>query len=147
MRTKKQNSDSRQLPDQCDAIDVPVSRRNGHNGGRRDRLRTLCDLDGRTRAAKLAQRLVADLESDLGGGDELSAGRRELLKRAAMLGAIVEDCEVRWLERKPVDLAEYLAAVNAQRRVLVTVGLDRVPHDITPDGTPQILDSIRRGYA
>ena len=110
-------------------------------------LRTLDDLDGRTRAAKLAQRLVAGLEADLGGGDALSVGARELIKRAALLGAIVEDCEVRWLERKPVDIDTYLAAVNAQRRVLVTVGLDRVPRDVTPDATGQIVESIRGGYA
>ena len=97
------------------------------------RLRSLDDLDNRTAAARRARDLVADLEADLGGGDRLPIGLRELVKRAAMLGAIVEDCEVRWLERKPVDLAEYLSAVNAQRRVLATIGLDRRPRDITPD--------------
>jgi hypothetical protein len=97
------------------------------------RLRSLDDLDNRTAAARRARDLVADLESDLGGGDGLPVGLRELIKRAAMLGAIVEDCEVRWLERRPVDLAEYLSAVNAQRRVLATIGLDRRPRDVTPD--------------
>ena len=111
------------------------------------RLRSLDDLDNRTAAARRARDLVADLESDLGGGDRLSVGLRELVKRAAMLGAIVEDCEVRWLERKPVDLDTYLAAVNAQRRVLVTVGLDRVPRDVTPDATGKIVEAIRSGYA
>ena len=133
MRAEEHTRDSRRLPNRCDADSGSVAKRNGHDSRRSVRLRTLDDLDGRTRAAKLAQRLVAGLEADLGGGDALSVGTRELIKRAALLGAIVEDCEVRWLERKPVDLAEYLAAVNSQRRVLATIGLDRRPRDITPD--------------
>jgi hypothetical protein len=118
--------DAAQLQRDCDG-DAPRTRQG------KVRLRSLDDLDNRTAAARRARDLVADLESDLGGGDRLPVGLRELVKRAAMLGAIVEDCEVRWLERKPVDLAAYLSAVNAQRRVLATIGLDRRPRDITPD--------------
>jgi hypothetical protein len=66
----------------------------------RKRLRTLSDLDGRTHAAQQAHKLVARLEADLGG--DLSTAERELVKRAALLGAIVEDTEVAWLERSPL---------------------------------------------
>ena len=64
-------------------------------------------MDGRTRAARLAARLVGELENDLGGGEliaELTAGQRELVKRVAMLSAITEDIETRWLEHQTVDL-------------------------------------------
>jgi hypothetical protein len=69
------------------------------------------------------------------------------LSESETIYAIVEDCEVRWLERKPINVDTYLAAVNAQRRVLITVGLDRVPRDVTPDATAQIVEAIRSGYA
>jgi hypothetical protein len=98
----------------------------------RVRLLTLDHLDQRTAAAKAARSLVAHLTSDLGGDDQLSAGERELVKRAALCGAIVADYECRWIAGQPVELNEYLAAVNAQRRVLVTLGLRRRAVDVTP---------------
>ena len=111
----------------------------------RVRLRTLDDLDNRTAAARRARELVADLETDLGGG--LTTGERELVKRAAMLGAIVEDQEVRWLQRQPADLALYGTLVDRQRRILETLALRRVARDVTP-AAPAAIDvtaeAIRR---
>lgn len=43
-------------------------------------LLTCRELDGRTSAAKAFDRLVADIESDLGGSDRLSAIERALVK-------------------------------------------------------------------
>jgi hypothetical protein len=37
------------------------------------------------------------------------------------------------LAGRPVDVAEHLAAVNAQRRVIATIGLERRARDVTPD--------------
>ena len=61
----------------------------------------------------------------------MSAGERELVKRAALCGAIVADFEARWVAGQPVELNEYLAAVNVQRRVLATLGLQRRSRDVT----------------
>ena len=94
------------------------------------RLCSLDDLDHRTTAAKRAASLVSGLESDAGGADQVSVGQRELIKRAALLGAFIEDCEVRWLQHERVEVSEYLAAINAQRRVLATIGLERKPRSI-----------------
>ena len=69
---------------------------------------------------------------DLGGDELLTAGERQLVQRAAMCGAIVADFEARWVAGQSVQLHEYLAAVNVQRRVLVTLGLRRRPRDVTP---------------
>jgi|GraSoiStandDraft_41_1057321.scaffolds.fasta_scaffold4549873_1 hypothetical protein len=44
-----------------------------------------------------------------------------------------EDCEVRWLQHKPVEMAEYLQAVNCQRRVLATIGLERRPRELNSE--------------
>lgn len=97
------------------------------------RLMTLADLDGRTLAAKRARTLVQDIESDLGGRNHLTAAQRELAVRAAVLGAILADGEVRLLAGENVSLPEHLSAINAQRRVLVTLGLERKARDVTPD--------------
>ena len=51
---------------------------------------------------------------------------------ALRFGAYIESCEVKWLGGKAVDLADYLAAINAQRRVLATVGLERRARNVTP---------------
>jgi hypothetical protein len=95
-------------------------------------LLTLDHLDQRTAAARAARSLVDHLTSDLGGDDQLSAGERELVKRAALCGAIVADFEARWVAGQPVELNEYLAAVNVQRRVLATLGLQRRAKDVSP---------------
>ena len=52
-------------------------------------------------------------------------GRDNLLQRAAVLGTFIESCEAQWLGGTAVDLTDYLAAINSQRRVLATIGLER----------------------
>jgi hypothetical protein len=101
------------------------------------RLLTLGHLDGRTAAARRARELIEAIQTDLGGSDRLSEGERQLVQRAAVLGAYIESCEVKWLGGEAVDLADYLAAINAQRRVLATIGLERRSRDVTP---PDPLD-------
>jgi hypothetical protein len=54
------------------------------------RLLTLDHLDGGTHAARRARELRDGLEADLGGGDRLTVGERQLAQRAAVLGAIIE---------------------------------------------------------
>jgi hypothetical protein len=99
------------------------------------RLLTLSHLDGRTMAARRARELIEAIESDLGGGDRLSEGARQLVQRAACLGAFIESCEARWLGGEAVDLGDYLAAINSQRRVLATIGLERRAREVTPSVT------------
>lgn len=93
---------------------------------------TLGDLDGRTAAARRARELIDAIEADLGGSDRLSEGSRQLVQRAAVLGAFIENCEARWLGGAAVELVDYLAAINSQRRVLSTLGLERRMRDATP---------------
>jgi hypothetical protein len=109
---------------------APVESRNAM---RRARLLTLADLDRRTAAARRARDLVSGLESDLGGSDRLTVAERQLVQRAAVLGAIIEHYEALWLDGRPINVNEHLASINAQRRCLEAVGLRRVPRDITPD--------------
>ena len=94
------------------------------------RLLTIDALDGRTAAAQSALKLIGTLSSDLGGDAQLSAQQRQLVTRAALTGAIVADFEARWVAGEPVPLGDYLAAVNTQRRVLATLGLERCQKEV-----------------
>jgi hypothetical protein len=106
------------------------------------RLLTLDALDARTAAAREARNLITTLSDDLGGAEQLSAGERQLVTRAAMTGAIVADFEARWVAGEPVALGDYLSAVNVQRRVLATLGLQRRQRDVTPT----LADYLREKY-
>lgn len=102
-------------------------------GGAKARLRTLDDLDRRTKAGQAALKLRDDMAADLGGWDRLSAMQRELVSNAALLGAMIEDAGVTYLKGEPVDLAEFMALTNAQRRLLADLGLDRRLTNVTPN--------------
>jgi hypothetical protein len=106
-----------------------IHARNGGDAarkGRKTRLLTLADIDGRTSAYKETRRLIDEMiESDLGGSAALSTGEKQLVQRAAVLGAVLTDIESRWIEGQPIDATVYCTVVNAQRRVLETIGLRR----------------------
>ncbi len=98
------------------------------------KLLTLDRLDRRTAAAQRALQLVDAIGTDLGGSDRLSECTRMLIQRAAVLNTFIESCEVQWLAGQPIELGDYLAAVNNQRRVIQTIGLERLPRDVTNFG-------------
>lgn len=100
--------------------------------GAKVRLRTLADVDRRTRAAQEAFALRDDLAGDLGGWDHLSAMQRELVENSAILGAMLKDASATYLSGGAVDLAEFMALTNAQRRLLSDLGLERKARDVTP---------------
>jgi hypothetical protein len=116
---------------QPNAIELQAS--NVVDGGAKLRLLTLNDLDGRTAAARRVRELIADLESDLGGGSNLTRAQAQLVQRAAVLGALIENAEATWAAGGHIDIGEYLAGINAQRRVLATLGLERRMRDVTPN--------------
>jgi hypothetical protein len=103
------------------------------DAGRKARLLTLGDMDGRTAAAKNVRALIADIESDLGGADRLSAGEREIVQRAALASAVLQDMEAHWLSGRSLDIASYTTLANTQSRLLKLLGLERRPRDVTPD--------------
>ena len=100
--------------------------------GSKLRLLTLDDLDRRTAAYRETRKLIDEIENDLGGGDRLSTAERQLVQRAACLGAVLTDTETRWIEGGDLDPTVYCTVVNAQRRLLETIGLRRRAKDVTP---------------
>lgn len=111
---------------------VGLERDHRPEGNGKARLLTLDHLDGRTLSVRLVRHTESAIAHDLGGSDELSEAQRALARRAAVLSAILEDAEARWADGQAFELDRYLAAVNALRRVLATLGLERrarqVPH-------------------
>ena len=107
------------------------------------RLRSLDDLDNRTLAAKRTRQLLGDIVSDLGGPENVTAAQRQLVQRAAILGAYLEDIEFKWASGEEIPFAEYLVAVNAQRRVLATIGLERRSRDVTPSLADYLANKAR----
>jgi hypothetical protein len=112
-----------------DANPPPDTTRLGRPRKGLNRLKTLDDLDGRTNSARRARQLVADIESDLGG--DLTASKRELVTRAAVLGAYLQSCEVAWLGGEAVDTAAWFSAIDRQRRLLEVLGLERKARDVS----------------
>ena len=107
------------------------------------RLKTLDALDARTHAAQKAQALVSSLEADLGGAENVTVAERQVIQHAGVLGAVIEHQEVSWLAGEEVDESALLAAINCQRRLLETVGLQRRARDITP--ISEVLRRVNEG--
>jgi hypothetical protein len=111
------------------------------------RLKTLAALDTRTHAARKAFSIMGSLLSDLGGVENTSTAEQQLVQRASVLAARIEDAEARWIEGEEIDVSEHLAAVNCQRRVLEVLGLRRRHRDVTPHPLDYAKDFAARRKA
>lgn len=99
----------------------------------RVRLRTLDDLDKRTKAARDTADLRESIAADLGGWDDISAMTGELVTGASLLGAIIRDRATAYLSGEQVDLVELMGLTNAQRRLLADIGPDRRVGSLTAE--------------
>ena len=97
------------------------------------KLLTLDDLDRRTRAAGRALELQETLVNERGGAGSLSVLRLSMTRSVAVLCAMVEDMQARWLLGEPIDPAAIATIMNARRREAEVVGIDPLPKDVTPD--------------
>ena len=101
-------------------------------------LLSLDDLDHRSRSSRLANQLVADLVADMGGQAAINAAQYEIIRRAALLGAVCGDIEATWLTTKDANLTLLGTLADRQRRMLESLGLHtgRKPRDVSP--TPSL---------
>lgn len=97
------------------------------------RVLSLSDLDRRTAAYRRVIEIINGIQADLGGEDTLTVAQRQIIERAALIGAALDDLAARWLSGEPVDLSMYSAAASTQRRLLETVGLQRVAREVPAD--------------
>ncbi|RWM66913.1 MAG: hypothetical protein EOR82_28250 [Mesorhizobium sp.] len=112
--------------------------------GGKVRLKTLADLDRRTTAARVVFELRDSLAADLGGKPNLSVMKLELIDNVACLGAMLKDAAANYLEGEPIDINEFMALTNAQRRLLADLGLER---RALKDITPSLKDYAATKYA
>jgi len=100
--------------------------------GPKARLLTRTSLDGRTRARKLFDSIVAGIESDLGGAGHLSTVEVALVEAFAGATIHVHDLNARLLLGQKIDLSEHAAAISSLVRIASRIGTRRRPRDVTP---------------
>jgi hypothetical protein len=105
-------------------------------------LLTLDDLDRRTAAFANVQSTISALTADM--AHEPSAAEKMLIQRAAVLGAVLADCETRWIKGDGIDAKDYCTVVNAQRRTLETIGIRRGQRDVSVPTLDQIAEELAR---
>ncbi len=92
----------------------------------------LADVDGRSREARRYRDVYIALVAHLGGEDHASETKRHLAKRASALIVWAEVEEAKLATGKELDVQTYTTAVNALRRLLGDLGLERAARDVTP---------------
>src|ERR1700730_14130229 len=91
----------------------------------------MSDVDARGGVPRKLRALVRALARDL--GEDLPLAQTMLVQRVAILEALCIHSEAALLLGQDVSLNDYLQMVSTQRRLLQTLGLNRMPKDITPD--------------
>src|SRR5215831_10590994 len=92
------------------------ARRKPHRATR-PQLLTRDQLDGRTNAAKVFDRLVIDIEGDLGGRDQLSTIERALVEAFAGAAVTLQHLNTKLALGEEIDLAQHAQAVGTMVRV------------------------------
>jgi hypothetical protein len=88
-------------------------------------------LDGRTNAAKIFDQLVADIEADLGGRDQLSTIERALVEGFAGAALTLNNLNTRLALGQAIDLSQHAQAVSAMVRIASRLGLQTRSRDVT----------------
>ena len=84
-------------------------------------------------------RLVSDIEDDLGGRDQLSAIERTLIEGYAGAAVALQDMNARRTLGQPVDLSQHAQAVSAMVRIASRLGLHRRMKDVTQPSLSEYL--------
>jgi hypothetical protein len=92
-------------------------------------------LDNRTLWPRRLRDLMALIVADCGGIDALSEAKLAVIKRACVMIVELEQRELQFAEHGATDLQleQYSRVAANLRRMLESVGLDRVPKNVTPD--------------
>jgi hypothetical protein len=100
-----------------------------------NRSHILPGVDGRSTWVRRLRDLVNLHTADLGGEAVTSEAERSIIRRAATLTVELERLELKFAtagEADSIDLELYQRTANSLRRMLETIGIKRVPRDITP---------------
>jgi hypothetical protein len=111
--------------------------------GRKSSLLTLKGLGYRSPAYRATKRLVREIEADLGGAENLTAMERQMVQHGAVLGAIAQDYEARYLMGRMPDLLILCRVLKAQRSCFDAVGYRRRQRDVTPPTLEHFLGELK----
>ena len=104
----------------------------------RPQLLTRDRLDGRSNAAKVFDRLVVDIEADLGGRDQLSTIERALVEGFAGAAVTLYHLNTKLALGEKIDLAQHAQAVSAMVRVASVWEYLDAPSEVGPTLTDLI---------
>jgi len=90
------------------------------------------EIDGRSSAAKVFDRIVDSVEADLGGADQLSAIERNLVQAFAGAAVTLHHLNAQLMAGHEINLAQHAQAVSAMVRVATRLGLQRRQKDVGP---------------
>ena len=111
---------------------------NGGDSGRKLRLLTLADLDGRTRARQRAEELRERVISERGGPDQIDVMRAAHTDTWALLTAMIEDLMARYILGEPIEPSSVATLINARRREGEAIG-EPTPRDVSPPDVDRYL--------
>jgi hypothetical protein len=94
--------------------------------------RVLDGIDGRSHVARRFREVSTALGSDLGGTEHLTEAQLQLCRSAAGLVVLRESLDVQAANEgaEAVNVPTYALICNSLRRVLTTIGLERVPRNV-----------------
>ena len=121
------------------AVRKPEARSRISNGSH-----ILPGVDARSTWARRLKDLIALHTADLGGLEAISAAESSIIRRAATLTVELERLELVFAlagEATPEQIDIYSRVSNTLRRHLETVGLKRVPRNVTPS-VAEYVDAI-----
>ena len=114
-------------------VDTSVKPRRRSKKATRPQLLTRAQLDGRTNAAKVFDRMVSDIEADLAGREQLSTIERQLVEAFAGAAVTLHHLNTQLALGQPIDASQHAQCVGAMVRVATRLGLSRRARDVTPD--------------
>lgn len=97
-------------------------------------------LDGRTSAARVFDRMIADIESDLGGEDTLSRIEKSLVEAYSGSYVLLSNLNTRVALGEVIDISQHSQCVLSMVRVGSRLGIQRRAKDISPT----LSDFIRK---
>jgi hypothetical protein len=90
------------------------------------------DLDKRTKTYKRYESIRRSVLSDRGGEQNVSEVQRQLISKFATLALQLELQEAAALAGEPIDVDLFGRCAGHLRRLAESLGVDRVPRNITP---------------
>jgi hypothetical protein len=134
-----------------DAFSAPANRLSGvrspktHPRKAKQPLLTRDQLDGRTNAAKAFDSLVREVESDLGGADQLTAIERSLVEGFVGATITLKNLNCQLVLGRPIDVADLALSISSMVRVASRLGEQRRARDVTVRSTQ--ASPLRAGLA